>query len=114
MGEHTLLGMQNDARTAMVMVINASGIIQMVSKPVMALLGYTRGELDGKNISVIMPQPFSGKHNTFLKNYLTTGKPKILDKVREVCYSIMPYSHVTVYVQWQPLALPAISALVWY
>lgn len=73
-----------DSRNAMVCVINATGVIQMVSKPLSEELGYSRGELDGKNVSVMMPQPFSGKHNSFIKNYLTSGKPKILDRVREV------------------------------
>lgn len=31
-----------------------------------------------------MPQPFSNRHNGFLRNYITTGKAKILNTVREV------------------------------
>jgi hypothetical protein len=42
------------------------------------MFGYRRGELDGKNISMLMPQPFSQRHNTFLKNYITTGKVTVL------------------------------------
>lgn len=45
---------------------------------------YKKGELEGKNISCLMPQPFSGRHNGYLKSYLTTGKAKILDQQREV------------------------------
>lgn len=45
---------------------------------------YKRGELTGKNVSIIMPPPFSTRHNTFLRNYTTTGRAKILDTLREV------------------------------
>jgi len=34
---------------------------------------YKRGELEGKNVSCLMPQPFSGRHNTYLSNYVETG-----------------------------------------
>ncbi len=34
---------------------------------------YKKGDLEGKNVSVLMPQPFSQRHNTFLKNYIITG-----------------------------------------
>jgi hypothetical protein len=40
--------------------------------------------LTGKNVSILMPPPFSTRHNTFLRNYVTTSKAKILDSVREV------------------------------
>lgn len=30
------------------------------------------------------PPPFSQQHGTYLKNYLTTGTPRVLDKRREV------------------------------
>ena len=33
---------------------------------------------------MLMPQPFSGRHDTFLHNYITSGKAKILDSMREV------------------------------
>jgi len=33
---------------------------------------------------MIMPAPFSQRHNGYLRNYLTTGKARILDSIREV------------------------------
>ncbi len=43
-----------------------------------------RGELEKKNVRMLMPQPFSGRHDQFLMNYVTTGKAKILDTTIEV------------------------------
>lgn len=48
------------------------------------MFGYLRGELDGKNVSVLMPQPFSARHDSYLHNYLTTGVAKILNTERAV------------------------------
>ncbi len=65
-----------DARNSPVCVINAQGIIQMANKMLLTMYGYKRGEIDGKNVSILIPQPFSGRHNTYLRNYLTTGEPR--------------------------------------
>lgn len=73
-----------DERNSPVCVINATGTIQMVNKALVEKWGYKRDELNGKNVSMLMPNPFSNKHNTFLRNYISTGKPKILDSQREV------------------------------
>ncbi len=51
----------------------AQGIIQLANKHALKMLGYAKGELDGKNVSVIMPQPFSARHNGYLRNFVTTG-----------------------------------------
>lgn len=48
------------------------------------MFGYARGELDGKNINVLMPQPFSSRHDSYLSNYLTTGVAKVLGQSRDV------------------------------
>lgn len=47
-------------------------------------LRYKRGELNSKNVSTLMPPPFSTRHNGYLRNFTNTGKAKILDKYREV------------------------------
>lgn len=56
----------------------------MVNKTMLKLFGYKKGELEGKNVSMLMPPPFSTRHNSFLRNYITTGKAKIIDSIREV------------------------------
>ena len=48
------------------------------------MFGYARGELDGKNVSMLMPQPFASRHDSYLHNYLTTGVAKILNTARSV------------------------------
>jgi PAS domain S-box-containing protein len=48
------------------------------------MFGYKKGDVEGKNVNILMPNPFSSRHNNYLRNYLTTGKAKILDQIREV------------------------------
>ncbi len=45
------------------------------------LLGYSKGDLDGKNINIIMPPPFSQRHNKYVRQYVHTGRETILNMV---------------------------------
>ncbi|GLC59118.1 hypothetical protein PLESTB_001450200 [Pleodorina starrii] len=76
----TSMSMEDDA----VVVIDAEGTIMMVSQAVQKAFGYAKAELEGANVSVLMPQPFSQRHAGYLQRYVSTGEPHILDTVREV------------------------------
>lgn len=47
-----------------VVVISPVGVIQFVNKLTTRIFGYKGGELPGKNVSCLMPPPFSVNHNT--------------------------------------------------
>eukprot|EP00967_Tisochrysis_lutea_P095600 scaffold139490_cov17-Tisochrysis_lutea.AAC.1 len=49
-----------------------------------AMFGYTKIELENANVSMLMPQPFSQRHPSYLQRYTSTGDPHIIDKVQEV------------------------------
>ncbi len=49
-----------------------------------SLLGYGKGELDGKNINMIMPPPFSQRHNRYIRQYIQTGRECVLSSVNTV------------------------------
>ncbi|GIM08632.1 hypothetical protein Vretimale_12650 [Volvox reticuliferus] len=51
---------------------------------VTTLLGYPKADLEGANVSVLMPQPFSGRHPSYLSRYVQGGEPRILDTVRDI------------------------------
>ncbi|WIA34672.1 hypothetical protein OEZ86_012986 [Tetradesmus obliquus] len=71
-----------DEKTDGLVIINTQGIILMVNGPVQAMFGYDKGELEGKNVSVLMPPPYSTNHNSFLERFVQTGIPHIANKKR--------------------------------
>ncbi|GFR49210.1 hypothetical protein Agub_g11125, partial [Astrephomene gubernaculifera] len=48
------------------------------------VFGYLKTELEGGNVSLLMPPPFSQRHNSYLQRYAEGGEPRVLDTVREV------------------------------
>ncbi len=42
------------------------------------MFGYARSELEGKNVAMLMPPPFSMQHHTFLRSYKQTQKGNLL------------------------------------
>ncbi|KAJ3063448.1 hypothetical protein HDU98_000762 [Podochytrium sp. JEL0797] len=48
------------------------------------LFGYKKHELVGKNVSKIIPNPFSVLHDELVQKYLDTGLAKVIDRVRQV------------------------------
>jgi len=77
-----LLGM--DVNEDAIVIINAEGQIMLVSQGVTPLFGYAKAELEGQNVSMLMPPPFSQRHPSYLQHYKDTGEVKILDMVKEV------------------------------
>ncbi len=67
-----------------VIIINESGIIQLINPAVETLFGYHRQELIGRNISILMPSPDSERHDHYLRQYCRTGIGKIIGVGREV------------------------------
>jgi hypothetical protein len=49
--------------------LTTSWVLQLA----LSTFGYKKGELEGKNVSMLMPNPFSQRHNSYLRNFKTTG-----------------------------------------
>ena len=67
-----------------IITINELGIVQGWNKSAKSLLGHTEQEMLGKSINLIVPTPLRTEHDSYLKNYLETGKAKIIGIGREV------------------------------
>ncbi len=67
-----------------VILIDASGAVQMFNPACERLFGYAAGEVIGKNVKLLMPPPFHEEHDQYLKNYRETGERKIIGIGREV------------------------------
>ncbi|MEZ6094535.1 MAG: PAS domain S-box protein [Pirellulaceae bacterium] len=67
-----------------IITIDASGIILSANPSTVRLFGYPVNELIGNNVSMLMPEPYSSQHDTYLANYHRTQKPQIIGVGREI------------------------------
>jgi PAS domain S-box-containing protein len=67
-----------------VMIINAEGLVRVYNPACEKLFGYDAGEVIGRNVKMLMPEPYRGGHDGYMRNYLETGDRKIIGIGREV------------------------------
>src|SRR5579872_3868527 len=59
-------------------VIDTRGVMQSFSTTAQKLFGYTAAEAIGRNVSMLMPDPYAGQHDGYLARYLATGERRII------------------------------------
>jgi PAS domain S-box-containing protein len=67
-----------------IITITADGTIDSFNKAAETMFGYSADVVIGKNIKILMPEPYSSKHDGYLKHYRETGEKKIIGQIREV------------------------------
>ena len=65
-------------------IIDEKGIIQSVGAIAERRFGFTAQEMQGRNVSLLMPAPYQQEHDGYLARYLTTGEPRIIGVGRVV------------------------------
>ncbi len=82
---------ENAARTRAIVDHAADGIITIDEQCIIEefnpaaerIFGHKAAEVIGQNVNMLMPEPFYGQHDMYVKNYLETGNAKIIGVGRE-------------------------------
>lgn len=66
-----------------IIAIDEAGRVILINPAAERLFGYPEEEMIGQNVSMLMPEPYRSGHDQYLRNYLTTGKKRIIGIGRE-------------------------------
>ena len=67
-----------------IIIINREGRIRQFNQAAERVFGYSAEEVQGQNVSMLMPQGYARNHDKYIGNYLRTGRRKVMGIGREV------------------------------
>ena len=73
-----------DAAVDPIVIIDGHGIVLTFNPAAERAFGYAAADIEGRNVSVLMPSPDREGHDGYIRRYLETGQRKIIGVGREV------------------------------
>lgn len=71
-----------DLSTIPVVGIESTGIVRLFNDAAEKIFLYSKDQVIGKNIKMLMPERIARYHDQYIENYLRTGRKTVLDAVR--------------------------------
>jgi PAS domain S-box-containing protein len=73
-----------DASIDPIVTVAGDGVIRSASRAFERVFGWEPGELVGRNVSVLMPEPHRSRHAVYLERHLRSGESLVLGRLREL------------------------------
>ncbi len=73
-----------DACVDAVIIIDQRGLITTFNAAACRMFDYRSDEVKGRNVSMLMPEPDTSRHDAYLRHYLATGETSVIGAGREV------------------------------
>lgn len=67
-----------------IVTTDTNGVIQACNQATEMVFGWTPGEIIGRNVKMLMPEPYRSQHDDYVRAYVMGGPPQIIGTEREV------------------------------
>lgn len=104
------------AEDTAIVIMNGSreqqGKIMKTNQGIQKLFGYSMFEVQGHDVSILMPPSIAGKHQTFMDTYFKTGKERIINSALEAFAAYRTGTIFSVYIVVKPV--PTVTSEIQY
>jgi two-component system sensor kinase FixL len=67
-----------------VIFIDAEGTIVFANPATALMFAYQEGELVGRDVTILMAEPYASQHTTYVKRFESTGEKRAIGRIRQV------------------------------